>query len=188
MRSSIYPWQRTLWERLDTARGGSRLHHALLICGVRGMGKQHFAETLAQAHLCRYRDSEGFACGECGSCRQYRAGTHPDLLQVFPEKEGGVIPVDSVRRVGEFLTLKSHHGSGRVVVLQPADAMNVAAANSLLTIVRRPHPLKDWARRIKKRSSHKKACVALARKLAVIMHRMLITGEAFRWPQIQAAV
>ena len=57
------------------------------------------------------------------------------------------------------------------------------AANSLLTIVRRSHPLKDWARRIRKRSSHKKACVALARKLAVIMHRMLITGEAFRWPQ-----
>ncbi len=57
------------------------------------------------------------------------------------------------------------------------------AANSLLTIVRRPHPLKDWARRIKRRSSHKKACVALARKLAVIMHRMLITGEAFRWTE-----
>ena len=35
------------------------------------------------------------------------------------------------------------------------------------------HPLKDWARRIRRRSSHKKACVALARKLAVIMHRMM---------------
>ncbi len=57
------------------------------------------------------------------------------------------------------------------------------AANSLLTVVRKAHPIKDWARRIKKRSSHKKACVALARKLAVIMHRMLITGETFRWPQ-----
>ena len=57
------------------------------------------------------------------------------------------------------------------------------AANSLLTIVRKAHPLKDWARRIRKRSSHKKACVALARKLAVIMHRMLINGEAFRWPE-----
>jgi len=56
------------------------------------------------------------------------------------------------------------------------------AANSLLTVVRRAHPLKDWARRIKKRSSHKKACVALARRLAVILHRMLVTGEAFRWP------
>jgi len=60
------------------------------------------------------------------------------------------------------------------------------AANSLLTVVRKPHPLKDWARRIKKRTSHKKACVALARKLAVILHRMLITGEVFRWPEQEA--
>lgn len=56
------------------------------------------------------------------------------------------------------------------------------AANSLLTVVRKAHPLKDWARRLKKRSSHKKACVALARKLAVIMHRMIINEEEFRWP------
>ena len=38
-----------------------------------------------------------------------------------------------------------------------------------------------------RRTSHKKACVALARKLAVILHRMLITGEAFRWPEKDAA-
>jgi len=61
------------------------------------------------------------------------------------------------------------------------------AANSLLTVVRRAHPLKDWARRVRKRTSHKKACVALARRLAVILHRMLITGEAFRWPEKEAA-
>jgi transposase len=57
------------------------------------------------------------------------------------------------------------------------------AAHSILCVVHKAHPLKDWARRIKKRTSHKKACVALARKLAVIMHKMLITGEPFRWPQ-----
>jgi transposase len=57
------------------------------------------------------------------------------------------------------------------------------AANSMLTVVRKAHPLKDWARRIRRRSGHKKACVALARKLAVILHRMLITGELFRWPE-----
>jgi len=61
------------------------------------------------------------------------------------------------------------------------------AANSLLTVVRKAHPIKDWARRIKKRTSHKKACVALARKLVVIMHRMLVTGEAFRWPEKEVA-
>jgi transposase len=62
-------------------------------------------------------------------------------------------------------------------------ALLYGAANSLLSRVRRAHPLKAWARRLKKRTSHKKACVALARKLAVIMHRMLISGEAFAWPQ-----
>ena len=56
------------------------------------------------------------------------------------------------------------------------------AAHGLLTRVGRAHPLKDWARKLKKRTSHKKACVALARKLAVILHKMLITGEPFRWP------
>ena len=61
------------------------------------------------------------------------------------------------------------------------------AANSMLTVVRRSHPLKDWARRVKKRTSHKKACVALARRLAVILHRMLVTGEAFRWPEKEGA-
>ncbi len=36
---------------------------------------------------------------------------------------------------------------------------------------------------IRRRSGHKKACVALARTLAVILHRMLTTGEPFRWPE-----
>ena len=65
-------------------------------------------------------------------------------------------------------------------------ALLYGAANSLLTRIRRAHPLKAWARRLKKKTGHKKACVALARKLAVILHRMLITGEAFAWPQHQS--
>jgi transposase len=61
-------------------------------------------------------------------------------------------------------------------------ALLYEAANAMLSVVKKAHPLKDWARRVRKRSSHKKACVALARKLAVIMHAMLKTGKAFRWP------
>jgi len=66
-------------------------------------------------------------------------------------------------------------------------ALLYEAANSILTSVRRAHPIKDWARRIRRKTSHKKACVALARKLAVIMHRMLVTGEEFRWPDKEVA-
>ena len=100
------------------------------------------------------------------------------------------------RAVGAYVGLTSRRWqsggmdySGRIS--KHGDAMLRAllyeAANSLLTVVRRAHPLKDWARRIKRRTSHKKACVALARRLAVILHRMLITGEAFRWPEKEAS-
>jgi len=79
--------------------------------------------------------------------------------------------------------------SGRIS--KHGDAMPRAllheAANSLLTVVRRAHPLNDGARRIRTRTSHKKARVAPARKLAVIPYRMPITGEAFRWPEKEAA-
>jgi transposase len=95
------------------------------------------------------------------------------------------------RAVGAYVGLTSRrHQSGEMDytgrISKHGDALVRAllyeAANSLLTVVRKAHPLKDWARRIKRRSSHKKACVALARKLAVILHRMMTTGEAFRWP------
>jgi transposase len=39
--------------------------------------------------------------------------------------------------------------------------------------------LKSWAMRIAKRAGHSKAKVALARKLAVIMHRMLADATTF---------
>ncbi|MFQ6016657.1 MAG: IS110 family transposase [Kiloniellaceae bacterium] len=61
------------------------------------------------------------------------------------------------------------------------------AANVMLTVVRRAHPLKTWARKLKKRTGHKKACVALARKLAVVLHKMLVTGKAFRRPEKETA-
>ncbi len=53
------------------------------------------------------------------------------------------------------------------------------AANALLTRVKQPSSLQAWGLRIAKRSGMKKARIAVARKLSVIMHQMLLTGEFF---------
>ncbi|MDY6868259.1 MAG: IS110 family transposase [Chloroflexota bacterium] len=53
------------------------------------------------------------------------------------------------------------------------------AANILMTRVKKPSALQEWGLRIAKRSGMKKARVAVARKLSVIMHQMLLTGECF---------
>jgi transposase len=55
------------------------------------------------------------------------------------------------------------------------------AANVMLTRAVRFSALKAWALRVASRQGMKKAKVALARKLAVVMHRIWLDGTAFRW-------
>lgn len=57
------------------------------------------------------------------------------------------------------------------------------AATTLLTRVVKWSRPKAWAMGVAKRRGSKKARVALARKLAVIMHRIWLDGTTFRWPQ-----
>lgn len=60
-------------------------------------------------------------------------------------------------------------------------ALLVEAASSLMVRVKRFSPLKAWAIRLAARKGFKKAAVATARKLAVILHRMWCDGTTFGW-------
>jgi transposase len=57
------------------------------------------------------------------------------------------------------------------------------AAHTILTRPVKPSALKAWALRVAKRRGMQRAKVALARKLAVILHRMWVDGTEFRWSQ-----
>jgi len=61
------------------------------------------------------------------------------------------------------------------------------AANVLLTRIAKWSTLKAWGIRLAKRSGLRKAKVAVARKLAVILHRMWIEGTEFKWSSKEAA-
>jgi transposase len=61
------------------------------------------------------------------------------------------------------------------------------AAQVMLTCTRKWSWLKAWAMNIAKRRGQQRAIVALARRLAVIMHRMWSDGTEFRWTKEEAA-
>jgi transposase len=60
------------------------------------------------------------------------------------------------------------------------------AANVLLSRVTRFSALKRWGLEVAKRRGLKRAKVAVARKLAVILHRMWVDGTTFRWTKTEA--
>jgi len=131
-------WLQQYRERLNRTRAQGRLPHALLISGQEGVGKQVLAEQLAHSLLCEQPAVDGQPCGQCAACGWLQAGTHPDLLWLAPEEAGKAIKVDQVRSLTGELCMTSHAGRYKVAIIQPADAMNRNAANSLLKTLEEP--------------------------------------------------
>ena len=62
------------------------------------------------------------------------------------------------------------------------------AAHSLLTQSRKWSWLKAWGVRVAQRRGMRRAIVAVARRLAVVLHRMWVDGSEFRWGKNSATV
>lgn len=99
------------------------------------------------------------------------------------------------RSVGAYVGLTTRrHASGEVDwsgrISKCGDAMLrmylFEAAGVLLTRVPKWSALKAWGMRLVKRNGLRKAKVAVARKLAVILHRMWIDGTEFNWSRKEA--
>lgn len=113
-----------------------------MIVGIRGMGKRHLAEQLAQSLLCMAPGPEGLACGTCHGCHLFRTGSHPDyvLLQPDPTAKSDEIKVDAVRELIDADALTAHTAAQKVAIIDPAENLNTAASNSLLKTLEEPAP------------------------------------------------
>lgn len=138
--SELLPWQTELWAGLMARARDERLPHALLMVGAEGVGKLAFAIRLAEGLLCENPRDDGHACGQCHACGLLAAGSHPDFRRVGPPEGKSVIPIDTIRAVGEFYALTSQYNGRQISIIHPAEAMNLAAANSLLKTLEEPTP------------------------------------------------
>lgn len=159
--SPLYPWQHDDWARLQSLR--NRATQGLLFMGMKGIGKLELATRYAQSLLCEHPQADGSACEACPSCHWFGQGSHPDFRLVQPDadseeaeaakpdstrmespkagagkKPSKQISVDQIRGLSDFLGMSAHQGGRRVVIIHPAEAMNVYAANALLKSLEEP--------------------------------------------------
>ena len=116
---------------------GERMHHAWLLTGRKGLGKASFAQASAKVLV------------DAGS-----DGEHPDILTLThgpknkdeakkrddgkPYERARGIKVDQVRAMQRRLNTRPTLGDKRVVIIDPADDMEVSASNALLKSLEEP--------------------------------------------------
>ncbi|MHA7818356.1 MAG: DNA polymerase III subunit delta' [Erythrobacter sp.] len=135
-----WPNHQSAWREWRTAMAGSRMHHGWLLAGKSGLGKLEFANAAARELVLE----EGVQ----------QPADHPDILTVTfgpkdkkaisaleagkPYELSSVIKVEQIRAMERRLHTRPTLGSRRVVIVQPADAMNQSAANALLKSLEEP--------------------------------------------------
>lgn len=135
MQADIFPWQQTQWQNLLARHKQQRMPHALLLTGPEGIGKTTFALTLAQFLLCEQPGQK--ACQQCRACHLVAAGNHPDLIHIHPTT-GKVLKIEQIRELVVTLNQTAQQGGYQVAIIEPADALNTAAANALLKTLEEP--------------------------------------------------
>ncbi|MDD2923679.1 DNA polymerase III subunit delta' [Rhodoferax sp.] len=151
----LAPWLAAQAQTLLAQRG-----HAWLLAGPSGLGQYALALALARAWLCDQPTPQG-ACGHCGSCHAIDVHAHADLCVLMPEsalvdlgwplsekaqseidskkrKISKEIRVEAMRDTVEFAQRTSARGRGKVVLVFPAERMNVFTANALLKTLEEP--------------------------------------------------
>jgi DNA polymerase-3 subunit delta' len=155
MSAALAPWLRTQLTGLLAQRG-----HALLLAGPSGLGQYDLALALARAWLCEQPTGQG-ACGECDSCHAINVRTHADLCVLMPEvlslelgwpldesaqkeiddkkrKPSKLIRVEATREAVAFTQTTRSRGHTKVILLYPAERMNMESANTLLKTLEEP--------------------------------------------------
>jgi DNA polymerase-3 subunit delta' len=126
--------------QLALLKGGIRrdaIGPAYLFFGPPGVGKRTVSMEFAKALLCL--SEGGDACDVCDSCRR-SPEIHPDLTYVTLEKDKKILRKDQIDVMQHFLSLTPSRGSRKVAILEPAESMNLSAANAMLKTLEEPPP------------------------------------------------
>ena len=112
------------------------MHHAFLVSGRKGIGKDLLVRYLSSMTLCN--DVELNICKSCNSCKFSTLENHPDFyeLQVLPDKK--LIGISQIHELRNKLYESSFLGKNKVAFLPNLEKISIDGLNAVLKILEEP--------------------------------------------------
>ncbi len=119
---------------LKNACKNNKISHFYIFEGQEGLGKRSLGGLFAKTLLCMEKGEE--ACNRCNSCHKFNIGSHPDLMEVYPEKD--IIKKGQVDEIIQFINRSPFESERKLIIIDRADLMNKEAQNALLKSLEEP--------------------------------------------------
>ncbi len=120
---------------IQNAIKSQKLSQALILTGIRGIGKTTLARIIAKSLACTERVDAAEACNQCNSCKLFDEGRHNDILEMDAASNTGV---DDVRSIIDSVGYRPVHGAKKVYVIDEVHMLSRNAFNALLKTLEEP--------------------------------------------------
>ena len=112
-------------------------HHAYILEGPKGIGKNLFTLEIAKGFLCNSKPNIEI-CNECQSCHIFDKFNHPDFYQIKTLEEKKQISINQIKEIQEPLYESSFLGFNKVFIINPLDKLTKEAFDAFLKNLEEP--------------------------------------------------